>query len=85
VVEAAGMGERFIHGLGHGVGLEIHEAPALGTGSPGELTTDMVMTVEPGVYLPGEGGVRIEDTLLVPVAGAPAERLTLTGRELLVL
>jgi Xaa-Pro aminopeptidase len=45
----------------------------------------MVVTVEPGVYLPGQGGVRIEDTLVVPAAGGPAERLTLTGRDLLVL
>jgi Xaa-Pro dipeptidase len=85
VVEAAGMGERFIHGLGHGVGLEIHEAPALGTGSPGTLAPDMVVTVEPGVYLPGQGGVRIEDTLAVGRPGEPAERLTLTTRDLLVL
>jgi Xaa-Pro aminopeptidase len=85
VVEAAGMGERFLHGLGHGVGLEIHEAPALGTGSAGALATSMVVTVEPGVYLAGRGGVRIEDTLVVHAAGTPAERLTLTTRELLVL
>ncbi len=85
VVEAAGMGERFIHGLGHGVGLEIHEAPALGSGSPGALARNMVVTVEPGVYLPGRGGVRIEDTLVVHAVGAPAERLTLTTRDLLVL
>ncbi|MDX6203219.1 MAG: hypothetical protein QOJ83_2719 [Frankiales bacterium] len=85
VVEAAGMGEQFIHGLGHGVGLEIHEAPALGTGSSGTLARDMVVTVEPGVYLPGQGGVRIEDTLVVAAPGEPAERLTLTTRDLLVL
>jgi Xaa-Pro dipeptidase len=85
VVEEAGMGERFVHGLGHGVGLEIHEAPALGSGSAGALVRDMVVTVEPGVYLPGQGGVRIEDTLVVPAAGGPPERLTLTGRDLLVL
>jgi Xaa-Pro aminopeptidase len=85
VVEAAGMAERFIHGLGHGVGLEIHELPALGTGSAGVLSAAMVVTVEPGVYLAGRGGVRIEDTLVVRAAGAPAEALTLTTRELLVL
>ena len=85
VIEAAGMGERFIHGLGHGVGLEIHEAPAVGSGSAGELRMDMVLTVEPGVYLPGRGGVRIEDTLVVLGHGRPAERLTLSPRELLVL
>jgi Xaa-Pro dipeptidase len=85
VVERAGWGERFLHGLGHGVGLEIHEAPALGSGSPGVLAAGMVITVEPGVYLAGRGGVRIEDTLVVPPAGAAAERLTLTPRDLLVL
>jgi Xaa-Pro aminopeptidase len=85
VVEAGGMAERFIHGLGHGVGLEIHELPALGTGSAGVLSAGMVVTVEPGVYLAGRGGVRIEDTLVVRAAGAPAEPLTLTTRELLVL
>ena len=83
VIEAAGMGDRFVHGLGHGVGLEIHEAPALGSGSAGALGLAMVVTVEPGVYLPGRGGVRIEDTLVVGAAGA--ERLTLTTRDLLVL
>jgi Xaa-Pro aminopeptidase len=85
VVDAGGMGERFIHGLGHGVGLEIHEAPAVGTASAGDLRTGMVVTVEPGVYLPGRGGVRIEDTLVVRAAGVAAEPLTLTTRELLVL
>ena len=85
VVEAAGRGEQFIHGVGHGVGLEIHELPALGTGSAGVLAESMVVTVEPGVYLPGRGGVRIEDTLLVSAAGQPAQRLTATTRELLVL
>lgn len=85
VVEAAGLGDRFIHGLGHGVGLEIHEAPGLGSSTDGDLRTGMVVTVEPGVYLPGRGGVRIEDTLVVHGGAAPAERLTLTPRELLVL
>ena len=85
VVEAGGMGERFLHGLGHGVGLEIHEGPAIGSSSAGALGTGMVVTVEPGIYLAGRGGVRIEDTLVVRSAGAAAERLTLTTRELLVL
>jgi len=65
VIAAAGQGERFSHGLGHGVGLEIHEAPMLGPAKPGKLSDRVPITVEPGVYLPGRGGVRIEDTLVV--------------------
>ncbi len=80
VIEAAGRGPEFPHGLGHGVGLEIHEAPALSATGTGELAAGMAVTVEPGVYLPGRGGVRIEDTLLVG-DGGPA-LLTRTGKEL---
>ena len=84
VIEAAGHAGHFQHGLGHGVGLEIHEAPMLGYGRTGKLTDRVPVTVEPGVYLPGEGGVRIEDVLVV-TAGDRARFLTSTTRELLVL
>lgn len=81
VCEAAGQGENFPHGLGHGVGLQIHEAPWIGATSTGALRADMVVTVEPGVYLEGRGGVRIEDTLVVR-DGEP-DCLTRTPRDLL--
>jgi Xaa-Pro aminopeptidase len=84
VIEAAGHAAHFQHGLGHGVGLEIHEAPMLGYGRTGKLTDRVPVTVEPGVYLPGMGGVRIEDVLVV-TAGGGARFLTSTTRELLVL
>ena len=62
VIVAAGWGDAFVHGTGHGVGLEIHEAPRVAATSRGTLAPGDVVTVEPGVYLPGVGGVRIEDT-----------------------
>jgi Xaa-Pro aminopeptidase len=65
VIERAGYGERFGHGLGHGVGLEVHEAPYLGPTSEDTLEDGMVFTIEPGIYIPGWGGVRIEDVVVL--------------------
>lgn len=65
VIEDAGMGEAFVHGAGHGVGLDVHELPRVRKGSTAILCPGHALTVEPGVYYPGVGGVRIEDTLVV--------------------
>lgn len=83
VIEEAGYADRFTHGLGHGVGLVIHEEPFFASTSTGILEAGTPVTVEPGIYLPGRGGVRIEDTLLVGTTGA--ESLTKTDRDLVVL
>ena len=64
-----GYGEYFGHGLGHGVGLEIHEYPAVSSRTEARLQKGMVITIEPGIYLPGIGGVRIEDTVVVTAKG----------------
>lgn len=83
IIDAAGYGDYFGHPLGHGVGLEVHEAPMLGPGRTGKLQELVPVTVEPGVYLPGKGGVRVEDTVVVCAAG-PVTLIT-TTRELLAL
>ena len=79
VIEAAGWGESFVHGTGHGVGLDIHEAPALASTSSDILSCGHVVTVEPGVYLPGFAGARIEDTVVVGETGCKA--LTASPKE----
>jgi Xaa-Pro aminopeptidase len=65
VIEEQGYAEYFGHALGHGVGLAVHEFPRLGPAAPEEVNNSMVFTIEPGIYLPGSGGVRIEDTVIM--------------------
>jgi Xaa-Pro aminopeptidase/Xaa-Pro dipeptidase len=86
VIEAAGHGEHFGHGTGHGIGLATHEAPSLGQRAPDEpLPSPTVFSVEPGVYLDGEMGVRIEDLVRLDAAAGRVDRLTRFPREVLVV
>ena len=89
VIVEAGHGGHFGHGLGHGVGLQIHEAPGINATAAGTLRAGSVVTVEPGVYLPERGGVRIEDTLLVAdpgqARGSAPELLTRFPKELAIV
>jgi Xaa-Pro aminopeptidase len=82
-IEAAGQGDLFGHGLGHGVGLEVHEAPRLAPSGEGALAAGNVVTVEPGVYVPGSHGVRIEDLVVVGTDGPRV--LTSVPKELTVV
>ncbi|SDP14419.1 M24 family metallopeptidase [Actinacidiphila guanduensis] len=82
-IAAAGYGEHFIHRTGHGIGLETHEEPYIVAGSARVLEPGMAFSVEPGIYLPGRFGARIEDIAVCTEDGG--ERLNLTGRDLVVL
>ena len=83
IIASGGHAEHFGHGLGHGVGIEVHEAPRLGEHAACALEPGMVVTVEPGIYLPGRGGVRIEDLVVVTDDGC--ELLSTAPKELRIL
>jgi Xaa-Pro aminopeptidase len=83
VLEREGFGKAFVHSTGHGLGLEIHEPPRVGKRDPTRLEAGMVITIEPGAYVRGFGGIRIEDTVLVTKNGC--EVLTPTSKELILL
>ena len=77
------LDQYFVHGLGHGLGLAVHEIPRLSAASPDVLMENMVVTVEPGIYIPGQGGIRIEDTVIVKNRGC--ERITRSDKKLKII
>ena len=83
MIAEKGYGEYFGHSTGHGIGLEVHEGPALSIRSDIILQPGMAVTVEPGIYLPGVGGVRIEDDTIITIDGN--EALTHSTKELIIL
>lgn len=83
VIENAGYGEYFVHSTGHGIGLDVHEPPYASSRGKGALAEGMTLTIEPGIYVPGKGGVRIEDTLVI-TSGAP-QIITEFPKELTVI
>lgn len=83
VITDAGYGDYFVHSTGHGIGLDVHEAPWAAVTGSGELAENMTLTIEPGIYVPGKGGVRIEDTLLI--TSGVAENLTRLPKDLLIV
>jgi len=83
ILRKSGLGPHFTHSTGHGVGLEVHEAPRLAAGQTEMLRPGMVITIEPGVYIPGKWGVRIEDMVVVTERGC--EVLTPTSKDFIAV
>ena len=83
IISDAGYGEFFVHSTGHGIGLDVHEAPSAAATATGVLEEGMTLTIEPGIYVPGKGGVRIEDTLII-TSGAP-EIITKVSKDLRIV
>lgn len=83
IIGEAGFGEYFVHSTGHGIGLDVHEYPFAARSGEGELVEGMTLTVEPGIYVPGRGGVRIEDTVIIEDSGPKI--ITNVGKDLLVV
>jgi len=83
IIKEEGYGDNFIHSLGHGIGLDVHESPRISKKGKGEITKGMVFTIEPGIYIKGVGGVRIEDTVVVRDGGV--EVLTKSPKEFTII